>query len=276
MRFLIPSYKRAGRATSINFLRAMGVADNDILVGVQTEEDLVAYRRAYPRVVLCYRSANNCAGNRNNLLARLEPGERAVLLDDDCRRVLKLGDDGRWKRLVTAHEFAGFIQHGFEIAGDGLWAPCVTTNFIRQLVEKGEECSQSRLLPGQFFGFTNDGSVRFDESLPFLDDCEAMAHALLDEGKCTYRLNRYCIPNKDGLDTAGGDGSNGGCSGQYARVGVKGEREVFDSIIARWPGSIVYTNNGEECARVELTRAERKRLAGRYGKACHHDEQERI
>ena len=84
MKYLIPSYKRAGSVTTISYLRGIGIAPECIYVSTQTTEDRDKYQQLYgDDCTVVYREAHNCAGNRNTLVGLLEDGEEGLLLDDD-------------------------------------------------------------------------------------------------------------------------------------------------------------------------------------------------
>ena len=68
-KILIPSYQRAGRASTIDFLRGGVYGCEDIIVSTQTEDDYQAYKKAYAgKATIIYREGNSVGDNRNTLL----------------------------------------------------------------------------------------------------------------------------------------------------------------------------------------------------------------
>ena len=250
MKFLIPSYGRCGKVTTAEMLVGYGVSPSDIVIGVQTEEDHSAYSREYRRFRVAYAEASCAAGNRNNLLRMLEDGERAVLMDDDIKRISKvaLSNDKKKARLlpIEADEFASLIDVGFslldKVGGKGIWGVTHISNtmILRRELAKGNVVKANQLIEGSFMGVVGGGGVRFDESVEYAEDYECCLHTLTNGGS-TFRINTHTVIKPDN------GSSEGGCAHLYA----KGKKYLHDAqqrdIIERYPGLIGFTTKDPEC-----------------------------
>lgn len=87
-KIIIPSYKRADKQYTLEYLHALGVPRERIYLATQTETDRDLYTERYGHIAnILYRPANNVAGNRNTALQALDIDDVALCLDDDVKKL---------------------------------------------------------------------------------------------------------------------------------------------------------------------------------------------
>lgn len=231
-------------------LEGYGVPPEQIVIGVQNEEDREAYQREYSRYDVRYEPATCAAGNRNNLLALLDEGERAVLMDDDLQRISKvaLSKDGTKARLqpVDGSEFRKLIDVGFsllEASGSrGIWGVTHISNtmILRRELVKGNVVKRNQLIEGSFMGVIGGGGVRFNEDVEYAEDYECCLHSLTHGGS-TFRINSHTLVKPDNGSAVGG------CEALYA----KGRKHLHNAqkrdIVDKYPGIVGFANKDPEC-----------------------------
>lgn len=84
--FGIPSYKRAGKVTTIDFLYEIGAKKNQIFLSTQNLEDFNLYKELYgDKVNVIYGEGYSLSDNRNTLIDNFPEGTELVILDDDIK-----------------------------------------------------------------------------------------------------------------------------------------------------------------------------------------------
>ena len=244
MRFLIPSYGRCGHVTTLRMLRGYGVPDSDVTISVQTEDDLAAYRAAYPETSVVYRPARNAAGNRNTLLATLGAGERAVLMDDDLRRIDRVALSGGRASLepLDAAGFRSMLDEGFARAG--LWGVQHIDNRVILAGAAKRPAMRNAMIEGSLMGAVG-GCVRFDEGFDVGEDYEACAHAIA-RGVDTARLTGYCTRK-----AAPNGVAPGGCHELYER-GTRYRRAWLERIVDRYRGMVAFSSRRKDCTSLRM------------------------
>lgn len=118
--FCIPSYHRAERVRTLEYLSALGYEKEDILLAVQTAEDFTAYAAKYDSLAnIVYRECSNVAGNRNTCLSNVPKGKVAVFLDDDVDAVCwndTRGGEYKLREIRQRKEFDTFLNFVFHSA----------------------------------------------------------------------------------------------------------------------------------------------------------------
>ena len=195
MRFLVPSYGRAGRARTIDFLRESGLERPEIVVSTQTEQDYADYRKAYGEAAtIVYRPASNLSGNANTALDELERGEIAAIMDDDIRgiQVYDPKPDGTARgRKGTPEEFIALVNElavAVEERGANVGVAYPTENPLSmKSAMKAGRLSLNRLGSGWLM-VVRGGEIRFDESLDSCEDYDVQLREICG-GRDTVRLN---------------------------------------------------------------------------------------
>lgn len=195
MRFLVPSYGRAGKARTIDLLRESGLKRAEIVISTQTEQDYDDYINAYGEVAtVVYRAASNLSGNANTALSELERGEIAVLMDDDIRgvQVYDPKPDGTARgRRGTAAEFMALVNELSEAveergANVGVAYPTENPLSMKSAMKAGR-ISRNRLGSGWLM-VVRGGFVEFDESLDSCEDYDVQLREIC-AGRDVVRLN---------------------------------------------------------------------------------------
>lgn len=220
-KILIPSYQRAGRASTIDFLRGGVYGCEDIIVSTQTEDDYQAYKKAYAgKATIIYREGNSVGDNRNTLLewAQKNGVSFAVMLDDDIRSFRFMNG----KRITTpeqAHEL--FLRCFWLASGEGspLWGcyPCDNRLSMKPKVR----CT---LLTGTLLGFL-DTTLRFDNRYRIKEDYE-LSLRLMRQGRKVLRFDSFGVTAQH--KTEGGCFADWGNQGRYADMLVEQYPELCE------------------------------------------------
>ena len=186
MKYGIASYKRPECRTVKTLLEA-GVAGEDIIISVQSEQDYKSYSEKH-NVKIIY-AENDCAGgNRNNILKNVE-GD-LILLDDDITSFAYW--DGK-KFIANTQKVLSMINEDLAKIEDDVAIIGISPS-ANGLVRKGRpDLSYLTLLQGTFLIF-KDKSIFFDEKWKMVEDYEISLNAI-HSGKTTLRLNNY-VANK--------------------------------------------------------------------------------
>ena len=243
MKFLIPSYKRAGRVLSYDTLISLGVDPSDIYIGAQGKDEAIMYASAYPSAVIVENSAHNLAGNRNALIKCVKEGERAVCLDDDFKGFFKavpIGEGKYKSERLCENGFSDMIEFGFsQLRGGVFFGIQSTANIVmaaRQLREG--KVAKNRMLT-RFFGFVGGNEIEFDESVHVGEDYEACLRAVA-LGRDVYKLLEY-MP-----DVVENGRGGGGCSDLYGSD-VRWHNWLKDEVVAKYPKMVRFTNSRRDC-----------------------------
>ena len=235
----IPSYRRADRQPTVEYLSRCGVPRDLVHLQTQTEEDYAAYSERWGRLATVrFAPATSAAGNRNNLVATLNLTTRRVLLmDDDVARVMVLRKEGERKNgggsvdagsgflRIAERLFAECDRRGADLFGA---YPYENPYFQRN------RASLNRLCVGCFMGLNRRG-LRFDEKIGVKDDWELCCR-LISRGRKTLRFDYVSVVTEYG--TVGG-----GCKPLYD--GGQG-RLAVKTLLERYPGLLKRGRNDTE------------------------------
>lgn len=191
--FLISSYKRSEKQSTIEMLHRLGVPRKYIILTVQTEEDLKSYEQ-YRHLVgkLVYRPCKNLAGNRNTALKSVPRGKRILVLDDDILDICYLHRSAGKTELLpidTSEKFQSFLRTGFSIA-----AKCKAPGFSVYPVCNDYFMSTSytpvSLAEGTLVGWSKSGSELYDENFSVKEDYEISCRNI-NKYNSLPRLNNF-------------------------------------------------------------------------------------
>lgn len=195
MKYGIASYHRP-ECKTVKTLMDAGVPAEDIIISVQTEEDLAEYSKRH-RVKIIY-EPNDCAGgNRNTLLKNIE-GD-VTLLDDDITSFAYWNGEKFVTDTKTALErmqgtLSG-IRDDFAIAG-------VSPNTNGIIRRSRPDRSYLCLLQGTVLIFRNR-EILFDEKWKMVEDYEISLRAVR-LGETTLRLNDFAANKPQNGTNEGG------------------------------------------------------------------------
>lgn len=186
IKWCIPSYKRAGKVTTIDYLESIGVSKEDIYVFLQDENDYAEYQKLYSdRANIHYRKGSCVSDNRNNILDYFDDGEKILMLDDDLKYIgIKSG-----KRLVKMEKgsVVKFIEHAFDLIEKNhalifTGYPASNALFMSNTIDK-------RMFGvGCMYGIINKGCYRFRPEYTIKEDIELCLRTMNDGYNC-YRIN---------------------------------------------------------------------------------------
>lgn len=251
MRYLIPSYRRAETIATVDTLIGYEASPRDIVVGVQTDDDLRKYQDTVGSKCIVLRvNAKNAAENRNSLISQLGYGERAVVLDDDIRgfqKAEKVGKGIYSARTLDGREFNKMLADGFSKLGSSgaVWGIQTTTNIVmvgRQL--NGGKVSRNKMLTRVFGTFGGSG-FRFDGSVRVGEDYEACLN-VISSGMDTVKLLEYMpVVPKNGTN-------KGGCHGLYGSD-VQWHKWLVEDVVSRYPHMVRFINKKKDCKTLMVT-----------------------
>lgn len=188
--FGIPTYKRAEKQSTLEYLERVGVKREQIYMSVQTKDDYRDYSaRGYAERVakLLYREGANLSENANTILDYLPKNARIVILDDDIKTLSKLSGE-KLVDIETLDGFNGFLQFGYSIAnqlktiGFSVY-PCHNSYFMSMTYNK------AHIGEGTLLALTNTG-IRFDAQFDTKCDYELTCRIIRHYGAYP-RLNMY-------------------------------------------------------------------------------------
>lgn len=196
--YLISSYKRPEKQSTLEMLHKLGVQSKDIILTVQTIDDLKSYEK-YRGMVgkLVYEPKHNIAGNRNTALGSVPKGSRVLVLDDDISNICylhKVAGKLKLSAIDTEEKFQSFLAAGFSIA-----ARCKAPGFSVYPVCNDYFMSTSytpvSLAEGTLVGWTFSGSEFYDENFRVKEDYEISCRYIQKYGALP-RLNNFTCKAK--------------------------------------------------------------------------------
>lgn len=223
----IPSYKRANKQLTLDYLERIGWNKELTMMSVQTEEDYRDYQNAGidKRVgKLIYRQGDNLSDNLNTLLEANPVGSKILFLDDDCYSIQKL-ENGKLKDLETVKEIDDLVEYGFNLAEKHktiVWGgyPCPNAFFMRDAYR------DRFIVVSAMIGIINT-ELRFDRTFPTKMDFEFCCQVIRKYGAC-IRLDNYTAKSQSH--------SKGGCFEFW-----QDEKEVVDTanrLVKKYPDLI--------------------------------------
>lgn len=188
MKILIPSYKRCGSVSTLDFLHGEIFTANDIIISTQTESDFNAYRKAYKgKATIIYREGNCVGDNRNTLLQYCQKHgiNKAMMLDDDISSIRFINGG----RATTPEQVYSLFSSCFAVAEKAdapLWGCYWVANNL--FMKKSVTIS---LLVGTCLGFL-DTSVQFNPKYRIKEDAE-LCLRWLRQGRKVLRFNSFAM-----------------------------------------------------------------------------------
>lgn len=206
MTITIPSYKRAGKVTTLDFL-GDAFTKEEIIIGTQTQEDYEAYQSAYgERATVIFKDGNCVGDNRNSLLEYCqEHGIKECLqLDDDVRCIVTKAN-----QKLKGKEFRDLMERCFSMCRENevtmFGGYCCENPFMMSRTAK------PNIIVGMLCGIL-DTSIRYDSTFRIKEDYE-LSLRLLSRGKRVIRFNSF------GASAA--HKTAGGCSDDWLSKGYE-------------------------------------------------------
>ena len=179
--FGIPSYKRAEKQLTLNYLHNLGYTKEQIIISTQTEDDFKEYKSLYnDKAVIVFGLGNNVSDNRNNILKNIPNGERVVMLDDDIKSLQKLVN-GKLQYIDTKEELDKFIENAFDYCKKNnarIWGvyPVCNAYFMKNTIDK------KNILIGCVLGLKNE--FLFDNQFRTKEDYELCCREMKQGYNC--------------------------------------------------------------------------------------------
>ena len=193
--YAIPSYKRVGRQTTLDYLSGMGVPKELIWIFVQTDEDYAEYQIHAGRANIVKMPATRGVAARNNILKRLK-GQNILMLDDDVKTLFTM-NGGKLKPIERRIDMALAFNRCFEQTRRlkahvfGIY-PVANAFFMSNDIS-------TRVAVNTVFGFAAGFPIRFDENFETKEDAEICGRILKNGGR-VVRFNNLAVTadhNKD-------------------------------------------------------------------------------
>ena len=220
MTIAIPSYKRAGKVTTLDFL---GDAFNkeEIIIGTQTQQDYDSYLSLYgEKATIIYKEGNSCGENRNSLLEYCSKNgiNEVLMLDDDISHVITMQ-----KKKLVGKEFRELMERCYSMCRENnvvlFGGYCCENPFMMSKTIK------RNIIVGMLFGLL-DTSVRFDPQFFVKEDYE-LSLRLMMQGKKVARFNMFAAAAKH--KTAGG------CEDAWKR---NDHQELAELLVSAYPNLV--------------------------------------
>ena len=224
MTITIPSYKRAGKVTTLAFLDG-AFKKEEIVIGTQSIEDYNEYQAAYGDIAtIIYKEGHSCGENRNNLLEWCqEHGIKETLqLDDDIRYVRTIH-----KAKIKGSAFRELMEACFDVCRKNdivMFGGYATDNPMMMSMT-----AKPNIIIGMCCGIL-DTSIRNDTKFLIKLDYE-LSLRLIQQGRNVVRFNSFSV--------TAAHKSAGGCSEGWKRkdfeVEAKWLVEAYPELVALNP-----------------------------------------
>lgn len=169
--FGIPSYKRAHKQLTLEYLLSMGYEKEQIVIATQTKDDYKEYTERYGEKATVVYGEGSCVGdNRNNILNSLPKGVKIVMLDDDIKCIQELNKDGKLQDIKDKSHlnevFNGFFDY-CEKHNANIWGvyPVSNAYFMKRKIDN------KNILAGFVLGVVN-GTFLFNREFKIKEDYE--------------------------------------------------------------------------------------------------------
>ena len=196
--YAIPSYKRAQKQVTLDYLSGMGVPKDRIMIFVQTEKDFHEYQNHKDRATIVLMEANGIARARNNILNRLKDSN-LLMMDDDVKTLYIL-KDGELKEITNRIDLALAINRCFAQArslGSKIFGiyPVANAFFMSDDIS-------TRVTVNTVMGYASGFPFRFDETFETKEDAELCGRVLKRGGR-VVRFNNLAVKADHNKDTKG-------------------------------------------------------------------------
>lgn len=234
----VVTYKRVGRLHTPFALMKSGVPKEDIIISVQSEEELEEYREFYKDEGFTFElnQARSAATHKNAIIRKLKIGEQVMVYDDDIRRFREWWDKpgtkhGSGRLVKDLNEVCYKAFQVAELEGAEYWdlSPQYNSMFIKGRLKNGPY-QKWIYLCASTLGVTYQGNL-LDETLTMLDDTE-LTFRLLNSGGMVFRYSGVAT------DAAPVGKNPGGMTGQRTLE----ENQKIDKILLEKYPDITHIN----------------------------------
>lgn len=195
----IPSYQRAGKQATANYLAGLGIPRSQIFIFVQTAEDRAEYQQHEDVAQIIYAPADSVTKARNNILRHFGGHANILMMDDDIAGISKLYK-GELVKIETRDEFTKTMNGCFNMVnkrGAALFGIYPVHNAFFMSANISTAVTVNTVI-----GFPRGNLEMFDESYKTKEDIELCAR-LLTRGREILRYN-FLAANAKHRTNAGG------------------------------------------------------------------------
>lgn len=195
----IPSYQRAGKQGTLEYLAALGVPKDRIYIFVQTEDDRDAYQQHAGQANIVYAAADGIAKARNNILRHFGGAKNVLMMDDDISAIGILRR-GQLADIQSREELAENINRCFKVAQKhraqvfGLY-PVYNAFFMSRTIS-------TAVTVNTVVGFCAGFDMRMNETYKAKEDIELCAR-ILNSGGSVFRYNFLAVKAKHRTNAGG-------------------------------------------------------------------------
>ena len=196
----IPSYKRAEKQETLDFLLRMGVNPEQIYIIVQTNDDYKEYKNRYGSVCnVVYEPADGVSAARNNVLNLLIDKDDLLMMDDDVSS-FAVGSKGKKFVEIQAAQFESVVKRMFDINAQlhgrmfgmyPVWNEFFMSNDI-----------STKVTVNTVLGFPKGFPLRFNEKYKAKEDIE-LCGRILSSGGRVVRFNNIAYKAKHRTNPGG-------------------------------------------------------------------------
>jgi len=186
--YAIPSYKRAQRQVTLEYLSRIGVPKELIWIFVQTEEDHREYQIHNSRANIVLMEADGIARARNNILNRLKD-RNLLMMDDDVKRVSILRG-GALVGIESRLDMAFAVNRCFTQARN-LRSKMFGVYPVDNAFFMSDDIS-TRVAVNTVMGYASGFPFRFDETFETKEDAELCGRVLWRGGN-VVRFNNIAV-----------------------------------------------------------------------------------
>lgn len=188
--YIIPSYKRADKQSTLSYLEKMGVQHDRIIISLQSESDYEKYSKRYEsRAEILYRPGGNKSINLNNTLSIIPNGQKIMILDDDIKSVMRMNGKKELLEVDSPDAWEEFVSTGYE-AAEGLRTIGFSVYPVCNAFFMSETIAPASLGEGTLIGLTKVPGLSFDKNLPVKEDYDLSCRIIRRYGAYP-RLNMY-------------------------------------------------------------------------------------
>lgn len=201
MIYAIPSYKRAEKQETLEFLRRMEVDPAQIYIFVQTKEDYVLYSERYSEeCTIIFNVADSVSVARNNILNYFNGKDNLMMFDDDVsvfsvgsknRKFIDVQSGDEFRNVVEKMFSTTYALHGYMF---GLY-PVYNEFFMSDDIS-------TKVTVNTVLGFPKGFSLRFNDSWRAKEDIE-LCGRILSSGGRVIRFNNIAFKAKHRTNPGG-------------------------------------------------------------------------
>lgn len=195
----IPSYQRADKQPTLDYLVRLGIPRERIYIFVQTAKDRTDYSRYEDRASVVLSTATCIAEARNNILQHFRNTANVLMMDDDISTLSKLVK-GKLVPIDTREEFSAVINKCFGIAAKHD-APLFGFYPVHNAFFMSANISTA-VTVNTVLGFQKGHTLKFDGTYKAKEDIE-LCGRIIDGGGKVIRFN-FLAPNAKHRTNAGG------------------------------------------------------------------------